>query len=191
MKKLFAMIAMLSVAGMAQANMWNILWTIGGAYSPDDPTKGVLEDYSVTWGLWNATDDVRIAEMFAAAGSDEIFIEDPNPDGETLYYNQKLKPEDSMTYRGETDKSGIVSVYQYIYLDNGTDTYEWISAAVDIEIASSSMAAASSIAGENDLIGKDVAWTKTSGGSAVPEPATMSLLGLGALAMVLRRKLSK
>ena len=27
--------------------------------------------------------------------------------------------------------------------------------------------------------------------SAVPEPATMSLLGLGALAMVLRRKMSK
>jgi hypothetical protein len=27
--------------------------------------------------------------------------------------------------------------------------------------------------------------------TAIPEPATMSLLGLGALAMVLRRKLSK
>ncbi len=34
-------------------------------------------------------------------------------------------------------------------------------------------------------------FTKTSSTPAVPEPATMSLLGLGALAMVLRRKLRK
>ena len=33
--------------------------------------------------------------------------------------------------------------------------------------------------------------TFTTAASAVPEPATMSLLGLGALAMVLRRKLRK
>ncbi|MDY0146073.1 MAG: PEP-CTERM sorting domain-containing protein [Kiritimatiellia bacterium] len=31
----------------------------------------------------------------------------------------------------------------------------------------------------------------TTGASAIPEPATLSLLGLGALAMVLRRKMKK
>lgn len=188
MKKLLVMLAMLSLVSMAQANVWNFKWAIGGAYSPDDSSTPVLDDYSVTWAFFYESEggDVEIASMYAPAQSDEISITDPY-NNEVLCYNNKLKPDDSTTYYGITNESGTKSVYQYIFLDNGTDQYEWKSSSVDIELKSSTSDPPVSI-NSDVLLGKTTAWTKVGG---VPEPTTMSLLGLGALAMVLRRKLSK
>lgn len=188
MKKLLAVLALLSLVAVAHAsNVWNIKWYITGAYSPDDPSKGVLEDYSVTWQLINATDgDSVIDSMYAVKGSQEIYVTDPYND-EVLYYDSRLKPDDSTTYYGVTDLTGVKSVYQYIFLDNGVDQYEWKSSAVDIELSASTMKPAEAI-DKDAVLGKTTAWTKV---SAVPEPATMSLLGLGALAMVIRRRIRR
>lgn len=201
MKKLLTVVAFLSMVAMAHAGAWNIKWAIGGAYSPDDVNKGVLEDYSVTWSLIYGdaitvdaatgalSGATTIESMSAAAGSDEIYAVDPGMNNREMYYTSKLKSDGYSTYIGATDATGLQHVYQHIFIDNGVDQYYWLSSAADITVPASTTDAPTPI--DSDVIlGKSTAWTKV-GAAAVPEPTTMSLLGLGALAMVLRRKVRK
>ena len=191
MKKLMIVMAMLGLVAIAQAdNVWNIKWSIVGAYSPDDDTKGVLEDYSVTWSLILDSTGETIASMYAAKGSEEISIADPFGDNtdRVLSYNAKLKPDDVTTFYGSTTLSGTYDVYQYIFIDNGVDQYEWKSATAAIEIATPPVTKTGQPIDMYASLGKNTPWTKV---TTVPEPATMSLLGLGALAMILRRRIRR
>lgn len=188
MKKLMVVLAMLSLVGVAQAvdNVWNIDWSIAGAYSPDDDTRGVLLDYSVTWSLILDATGETIASMSAPAGSSKISVYDPFTK-ETLSYKPTLKPSGDTAYFGSTQLTGAPGVYQYIVIDNGVDQYEWKSSVVEVPLSTSTMVAATPI-DASALLGKSTPWTKV---TTIPEPATMSLLGLGALAMVLRRRIRR
>lgn len=200
MKKLVIALIGLLAAGVVYANTWAINWSLYGgyAYSPDSSEKGVLEDYSVTWSLMNAATDELIdagATMFAPQGS-QIGFDDSSAGGGSPTFSLWLdEPTGSTLYMGSTTATTVQNVYQYIKIENGTDTYEWKSAAIPVTPATEHQGASADwgkiVIGPTGADEVNATWTKVSTPTEVPEPATLSLLGLGALAMVVRRKVRK
>ena len=203
MKKLVIALAMVLMAGVALANSWNINWSITGAFSPDDTTGAMdpllLSDYSVTWSLINASaGDTVIASMSALAGSSQISIKDGDT---TLAYDAMLMAMGDTVYMGSTSLSSPQDIYQKIEVVRETNgsiySYFWSSDVTSVTPVADPTSAPVDLKGVDAIIGPqgststdvNTYWQPAS--TAVPEPATMSLLGLGALAMVIRRKLRK
>ena len=206
MKKLLVVFAtMLVVASVQAATVWNFNWTLGGgwAYSPatDSETAGILDDYNVTWSLINADTGVQLegATMTANKGGTLAFNDSANGGGTGSYLSTLELASGDATWFG-SDNDGDHYIYQYIYAWNDDEAWEWsnkdnttlVNAAdTDTVPFPSPSRPAEIIIGRSDFANNSEAntyWTKV---TSVPEPATMSLLGLGALAMVLRRKIRK
>ena len=208
MKKLLAMLGVLAVASVVQANVWNIAFQIGWAYSPADGVTPVLDDYSVTWSLMDAATGKPLSALVngewvdatvrGTAGDSSIVFNDTAHDGGEGFYDNLLYADvGSFFYYGETsDASG--SIYQYIELVGADGKYYWQGdtyQVATVDLATSAPGTPADV-GMSVVIGTQSSsdtsvnafWTKV---DTVPEPATMSLLGLGALAMVLRRKVRK
>lgn len=209
MKKVFAVLAMLTVAGIAQANYWNVNWKIYEAYAPTDTdgdySPAVLDDYNVTWTLlYGSSVAVDPATGKLVDGSYTFTADmDSVRDGGLHWdygsthatYDETLYTTTGTTYTGNTGETDVQKVYQHIFIENKTnpkDAWYWLSDGTDVQPSSVTT-------GQVWDLGKSVALGPASVADAntawvpvgVPEPATMSLLGLGALAMVLRRKIRK
>ena len=196
MKKLTAVLGALAIAAVAQANVWNLDWMIGYAYSPDDgTTMDVLSDYSVTWSLVYADSGNLIHSIQSENGMLE-FDDEANGGGYGLYSAELFPDEGTFNYLGSTsDPEGNVSLKMRIDLVGENGSYFWESAPTDVKVQANADLPATAywdsvIIGTKDSTDTDVNAT-WSPATSVPEPATMSLLGLGALAMVLRRKVRK
>lgn len=199
MKKLLAVLGALAVAAVAQANVWNFEWRIGYAYSPDDGvTADILSDYAVTWSLIDAASGNPIWG-FDSVNGELVFDDMANGGGYGNYSSELFADSGTFTYLGNPDPNvypvGDTSVRMRIELFGDNGDWIWESDPQTITIQTS---------GENPgdapwgtvVLGSSAStdpsvnatWTAV---TSVPEPATMSLLGLGALAMVLRRKVRK
>ena len=196
MKKLQVLLVTLAIAAFAQAaNVWNFDWTINYAYSPDDGvTKNILDYYSVTWSLIDTTSGDTIHSFNSVAGS--LIFDDTDNGGGYGSYNKFLFPIDGeFTYLGKPQGSGEQSLAMRIDLSGDGGDYWWQSDPTSVKIQTSSETPPDA-PWETVVIGTEAStdtrvnaiWTKV---TTIPEPATMSLLGLGALAMILRRRIRR
>jgi hypothetical protein len=218
MKKILAGIAILAVAGMAQAALLNT-WTLSGAQQTGneknpqaanidkvtfgDLTRNGLGEGSATSGAmfgsnnWTENNNISftidVASDYEIAGA-ELGLEKANA--------VSAGPKE---LQWKLDGTAVGSAWTLSTATGGSTI-----GVVDFgTIAAGSHTATLNYAGTGQAGGGAGAATSSanvrlygpmtfsgdiqaaSSPSSVPEPATMSLLGLGALAMVIRRKLSK
>lgn len=189
MKKLMVALMLVASAAMAQnsANyIWNVDWSIAGAFSPtsgDDP----LQEYEITWILINATAGNAVIDTMVSANNAITFTDARDRVLEYTEYMMAI----SSTYYGATDAfDSPQNLYQRIELrQNDVLQYYWESPTTSA--VTPVLYEAGAIPGTPSPMADNTVFVNSDDWVAVPEPATMSLLGLGALAMVLRRKLRK
>lgn len=209
----FALVVAATVASAGVAINWNVGW---GAYTHDAPdlteyptANNLLDSYSAIWqliyaGVDNLIDPIPSHEVPVAGGvnGDYVYGDDivwgqreinvgggAAGDG-TSWDNEMLQSAGNANYE---DPAWVTSgfVYQRVFETQvfGTVTvgdYYYETGLVPLNTAWASPAPAQDFYLDTPSAGFQAGTPIYT----IPEPATMSLLGLGALAMVLRRRRS-
>ena len=196
MKKLavFAVAAVMAVAAFAQEATWmgnSLIVVNNGWYNGSKTVEG-----------WNDFDGYDFGALTSLILGGEI-----QTYGETacadlpVQMNVKIDGSDDNTLTGSLGHDYYDEVLHNNIFKNETavnvdvNQFEpWTEHTVTVYFSKQTSADPSSISeacGYNNGVIYGAGGDKTATFTAVPEPATMSLLGLGALAMVLRRKLRK
>lgn len=209
MKKLVGLMAVLLVAStVAMAGV--VQWYVPYGIYPHDATDlettddgtGVLSSFDVLWQLIyagpdNTADPVDITATGFVSGDDEVWgsrLLSSNDSGifdEWLYTrSQAQTASDPLPYVYSEDEPCYL--YQRVFESQtpteGTYYYQSDLVLLDTHYKNGTQVFALA---ESDEVGVKADQQIPGAQPSVPEPATMSLLGLGALAMVLRRKLRK
>ncbi len=206
MKKLIVVACLVAACATAWAN--DLVWKINyGLYTHDaadlvtTDSGAILDQYDVLWqliyaGQNNAIDPVDIKNASGyVSGDDEVLGTRELSNGSSGIFDNYLWTDNDYGAKQALDytysKDDPYYVYQRIYEAKtpveGTYYYE-----SDLQLLDTRYGAGSQTFGLGPEESGIKATLQVPGAEpSVPEPATMSLLGLGALAMVLRRKLRK
>ena len=207
MKKLGLILAgLLAASAMTWAN--EVAWYINyGLYTHDatdlatTDSGAVLDQYDILWQLIyagpnNAIDPVDVSASGFVSGDDEVLGSRELSKGNSGIFDEYLWTEDAggtqSTLSYSYSEDNPYYVYQRIYESQKPEagTYYYESDLVKLGTDYAAGIQGLSLGPDESGI-KATLQVPGSDPSGVPEPATMSLLGLGALAMVLRRKLRK
>ena len=209
-KVLIAAVALMMGASLSLAGM-GIQWSNGGwmaAYG-GDASEGpfVLDSNEVIWqfiyaGADNVANEPDLAAADYLGGDDQLLAKREIPMGggdaaDGTSWDNYLMQQAGDTLYQDLDWAQSGYVYQRVWQGTpSNDIAENYYFDTDVFAIDTSYAAGSpSQVFDYDTTGNGVVVDKVIPGEGpqpqVPEPATMSLLGLGALAMVLRRKLRK
>ncbi|MBR4250694.1 MAG: PEP-CTERM sorting domain-containing protein [Kiritimatiellae bacterium] len=207
MKKLSLVLAgLLAASAMAWANdvSWMVNW---GVYTHDasdlvtTESGAVLDQYDVLWQLIyagpnNTIDPVDVSASGFVSGDDEVLGTRELSKGDAIFDNY-LYLQEGVSYENTVtpltysySEDDPYYVYQRIYESQKPEagTYYYESPLVKLD---TDYGAGIQTIGLGPAESGIQSTLQVQGPASVPEPATMSLLGLGALAMVLRRKLRK
>jgi hypothetical protein len=221
MKKFLVALFALAVAVSAATAGVGIDWVAGwGVYDhssaslTSDPAGAILDSYSVIWqliyaGANNAIEPPDSSNVAGRYVSTEVGADD------VVWAQRDVAQNGTSTYWGPTDTGAPRSATfnSFLVLQTGESLYSanWDTAGFVYQRVFEGTPTLGSWYFDTELHALDVTYvvggTGASDGFAVdgvgqgsrgvqpdkviPEPATMSLLGLGALAMVLRRKIRK
>jgi hypothetical protein len=205
-KVLIAAVALVMAASISLAGM-GITWSAGGwmaEYGGDlSEGPGVADNNAVLWqliyaGADNVANEPDLSASTYLSGDDELLADRTIAQGggkaaDGTEWDSWLQPL-SGTPKYE-DLTWTTDGYLYQRIWQGTPSEKdggkyFETGLLKIDTAYATGSAAQSFYYDSE--GNGVAVDKViDPAGQVPEPATMSLLGLGALAMVLRRKLSK
>ncbi len=208
-KVLIAAVALMMGASLSLAGM-GVSWSSGGwlvEYGGDvDNGPGVLENNDVIWQLiYAGADNVANEPDLSAAnylGGDDAMLADRKiaagggeaADG-TEWDTWLIQANTASTVYQDLSWETAGFVYQRIWQGTPSadkDSYYFDSALAEIDTAFAGGASTPQVFNyDPDGAGLAVNNVIPASQPTIPEPATMSLLGLGALAMVLRRKLRK
>lgn len=204
MKKLIVAVCLLAVSAMAWAN--DVAWKINWGFYQHDATDlttldagAVLDKYDVLWQLIyagpnNTIDPIDLTADGFVSEDDEVLGSRLLSNGNSGVFDNLLFTENDSATQTTLDyvysEDDPYYVYQRIYESQTpvAGTYYYESPLVKLDTSYAASAQDLFLGPEESGI---QATLQVQGPASVPEPATMSLLGLGALAMVLRRKLRK
>lgn len=212
-KVVIAMVALLMGASLSLAGLgiqWAGSWVVAFGQDPSDAEAVFIADNNdVLWQLIFTTDSEAAEPNLKAdhflGGENETWLADRTvPQGggtdekgvEWASWLEQTGGDDAGLVWSDKDWNQLGFVYQRIWegVPEATTTEmhyfdSELLALVESDLGYVPGGTSAPTVSNYDPIGEGVAADKTAG--TVPEPATMSLLGLGALAMVLRRKMSK
>lgn len=208
MKKfLITAFALMAGVSVAMAGM-GISWSNGGGWMVEngadlDDGPGIAENNSVIWQLIyagenNVADPVDVDAVSYLSGDDQLLASREIPAGggtassdNTVWTDFLMRKTGGNATYEDLDWAGTGDyVYQRIFQGAPTEGSFYFETEL-FEYNKSYVGGGQAADVFGYASGEGVEANRTVGGGQVPEPATMSLLGLGALAMVIRRKLRK
>ena len=206
MKKFLGMVAVFAVMSTMALAQNCLTWFVPyGMYTHDATdlagySNAIMDKYDVLWQLiWAGPNDVADPIDLTATGfvgGDDVVLGSRNlSSGDEVFDNWLTTPNEDNT---SSDLSNVLPysatdtyyVFQRVYEAQTPveGTYYYESSLVELDASYAQLSQSIPLSG---AVGVQPDKQVPGAEPAVPEPATMSLLGLGALAMVLRRKLRK
>jgi hypothetical protein len=199
MKKVLAVLAVLAVAAAAQADLL-ASWGVGGVANGEDIDGfkyqdnlllGVKDISAISGGITTGDNyDVRVNGNSGISFEYNALEDLENVKASGTYHVTAAGPAKADWYVGQTLVDSITtSVTTYNPFTSNLGNISEGSGTIKLQ---ADLTAGRATGTRTDVSGNiDLQNLELNGTAAVPEPATMSLLGLGALAMALRRKLRK
>ena len=204
MKKTRIALSLLALMATAASASVGITWkTSYGAYTHDSPDVvgydyPLVDNYSVTWqliyaGANNVADPINLGNPGWVSGDDEVWATRTVPLGggfaeDGTGWDEWLRQTHGTAVYQDLEWTGPGNyVFQRVY-EGPPEPASWVYQSELLEFSQSYVPGNETDLFEIGGIHNGFQPNQQIGGAPIPEPATLSLLGLGALALIRRKR---